>query len=77
MIERIEKYLNDNGIFEGHIELKYDLIEDLGMSSLEIMELLVFLEKQYDVESNLEDLMNLQNIESLINYFESIGKRND
>jgi acyl carrier protein len=53
------------GIEEGEIKAKSSVVEDLGADSLDVVELIMALEEEFDLEipdSEAEKVVNVQNI---------------
>jgi acyl carrier protein len=53
------------GIEEGEIKAKSSVVEDLGADSLDVVELIMALEEEFDLEipdSEAEKIVNVQNI---------------
>ena len=48
-------------------------VDDLGADSLDLFELVMALEEEYDVEIPSEDLANIATVEDVINYLKDKG----
>ena len=55
------------------IELTSDLKEDLEADSLDLFELVMALEEEYDVEIPSEDLEKIATVEDIVEYLKSKG----
>ena len=55
------------------IELTSDFKEDLEADSLDLFELVMALEEEYDVESPSEDLEKIATVEDIVEYLKSKG----
>ena len=55
------------------IELTSDFKEDLEADSLDLFELVMALEEEYDVEIPQEDLASINSVEDVINYLKDKG----
>ncbi len=58
------------GINQNDIELKHDLVNDLGADSLNIVEIIMELEEEYNIEIPDEDAEELTTVQSIIEYIE-------
>lgn len=70
MREIIAEQLN---VEEGEIKLTSNFKDDLGADSLDLFELVMALEEEYDVEIPAEDLNNLTTVEEVVNYLKEKG----
>lgn len=55
------------------MELTTNFKEDLGADSLDLFELVMALEEEYDVEIPQEDLTSINTVEDVINYLKEKG----
>lgn len=55
------------------INLETSFKEDLGADSLDLFELVMALEEEYDVEIPSDDLANIATVEDVINYLKEKG----
>ncbi|MCI5595480.1 MAG: acyl carrier protein [Lachnospiraceae bacterium] len=55
------------------IGLETSFKDDLGADSLDLFELVMALEEEYDVEIPSEDLANIATVEDVINYLKDKG----
>ena len=70
MKEIIAEQLN---VDESEIELTSNFKEDLGADSLDLFELVMALEEEYDVEIPSEELENINTVEDVIEYLKAHG----
>ena len=69
--ERVKEILLENlGCDEKDIKMETDLIEDLEADSLDIVELSMSLEDEFEIEVSDEDLEKLNTVESIVEYIE-------
>lgn len=62
------------GIRENDISTHYDLIEDLGADSLDLIELLMDLECEFEQEISDEDAEKFKIVQDIINYVHEASK---
>lgn len=55
------------------VELSTNFKDDLGADSLDLFELVMALEEEYDVEIPQEDLASIHTVEDVINYLKDKG----
>ena len=55
------------------VELSTNFKDDLGADSLDLFELVMALEEEYDVEIPQEDLASINTVEDVINYLKDKG----
>lgn len=74
MFEKLKKIIAEQlSLEEGAIKLSSSLKEDLGADSLDIFELVMALEEEYDTEFDQEDLTSLDTVEDVVKYLGSKG----
>lgn len=71
MLERIKELTAENlGVDEANITEATSFKDDLGADSLDLFELVMALEEEYDVEIPTEDLERLSTVADVIQYIE-------
>lgn len=58
---------------QSEIELTSNFKEDLGADSLDLFELVMALEEEYDVEIPSEELENIATVEDVVEYLKNHG----
>jgi acyl carrier protein len=59
------------GVSEGDVTPDASFIEDLGADSLDIVELVMALEEEYDMEISDEEAEKIRTVQDVVNYIES------
>jgi len=68
-IDRIKKIIIDQlGIEEGKISIESYFIDDLGADSLDIVELIMAFEEEFDIEILDEDAEKIKTVGDAVNY---------
>ena len=62
------------GVSEGDVTPQASFIEDLGADSLDIVELVMALEEEYDMEISDEEAEKIRTVQDVVNYIESHKK---
>ena len=62
------------GVSEDEIKTTSSFIEDLGADSLDIVELVMALEEEYDLEISDEEAENIKTVQDAINYINTHTK---
>ncbi len=71
MFERIKKILVDDLHVEGaEITMEAELINDLGINSLELADLICACEEEFDLEIDDDDLRNFITVGDVVKYLE-------
>ncbi len=74
MFEKLQRIIAEQlNIEEDAITLSSSLKEDLGADSLDIFELVMALEEEYNTEFNQEDLTEINTVEDIIKYLADKG----
>ena len=68
-IDRIKKIIIDQlGIEAGKISIDSSFIDDLGADSLDIVELIMAFEEEFDIEIPDEDAEKIKTVGDVVNY---------
>jgi acyl carrier protein len=59
------------GVSEGDVTPEASFIEDLGADSLDIVELVMALEEEYDMEISDEEAEKIRTVQDVVSYIES------
>ena len=59
------------GVGESEVTPEASFIEDLGADSLDIVELVMALEEEYDMEISDEEAEKIRTVQDVVNYIES------
>ena len=74
MLEKMKEIIADQlGVSEDEVTLEASFKEDLDADSLDLFELVMALEEEYDVEIPSDDLAELNTVGDLINYLKDKG----
>ena len=76
MLEKMKEIIADQlGVSEDEVTLEASFKEDLDADSLDLFELVMALEEEYDVEIPSDDLAELNTVGDVINYLKDKGVR--
>ena len=74
MLEKMKEIIADQlGVSEDEVTLEASLKEDLDADSLDLFDLVMALEEEYDVEIPSDDLAELNTVGDVINYLKDKG----
>ena len=74
MLEKMKEIIAEQlSVDESEIELSSNFKEDLGADSLDLFELVMALEEEYDVEIPSEELESIATVEDVIEYLKAHG----
>jgi acyl carrier protein len=72
IIEKVKELIADNlGTDTDEITLQAAFIDDLGADSLDIVELVMAMEKEFDIEIPDEDAEHIGTVQDAVNYIAS------
>ncbi|MBS3679847.1 acyl carrier protein [Ornithinibacillus massiliensis] len=67
-LKAIKNYLEDNGLKYKKLDLLTNIRTDLGLDSLEVIDLLIYLETELDIELEIEEMYSINTIGDLDRY---------
>lgn len=71
MFEKIKELIVENlGVEENQVTLESSFSDDLGADSLDLFELVMAMEEEFDVSIPSEDLEKLVTVQDAVNYVE-------
>lgn len=74
MLEKVNTIISEQlNVTKSEITLTSNFKEDLGADSLDLFELVMALEEEFDVEIPQEDLNSIETVEAVINYLREKG----
>lgn len=74
MLEKMKEIIAEQlGVEEDEITLETSFKEDLGADSLDLFELTMALEEEYDVEIPAEELEEIETVNDVIEYLKAKG----
>ena len=74
MLEKMKEIIAEQlSVDESEIELSSNFKDDLGADSLDLFELVMALEEEYDVEIPSEELETIATVEDVIEYLKAHG----
>jgi acyl carrier protein len=72
VVERVTKVIVDRlGVDESEVKLEASFRDDLGADSLDVVELVMELEDEFDMEISDEDAEQISTVGSAVTYIES------
>ena len=74
--ERVRKILVDQlgDISEDEVTLEASIVDDLGADSLDIVEIVMALEEEFEIEIPDEDAEKIKKVQEIVDYVEAHGK---
>ncbi|MDD6072403.1 MAG: acyl carrier protein [Clostridiales bacterium] len=74
MLEKMKEIIAEQlSVDESEIELTSNFKDDLGADSLDLFELVMALEEEYDVEIPAEELESIATVEDVMEYLKAHG----
>ena len=74
MLEKMKEIIGDElGLSDDEVTIEASFKEDLDADSLDLFELVMALEEEYDVEIPSDDLAELNTVGDVINYLKDKG----
>lgn len=74
MLEKLREIIAEQlSVDQSEIEMTSNFKEDLGADSLDLFELVMALEEEYDVEIPSEELENIATVEDVVEYLKNHG----
>ncbi len=75
VLERVTKIIVDRlGVEEAEVKLEASFKEDLGADSLDVVELVMELEDEFDMEISDEDAEKITTVGDAVNYINALAK---
>ncbi|MGN9162923.1 acyl carrier protein [Clostridium sp. UBA3061] len=72
VLERVKKVIaKELGLEVEELNIQASFTDDLGIDSLEIFEIVMSLEEEFDIEIPNEDIENIKNVQDISSYIES------
>ncbi len=72
VLERVKKVIaKELGVEVDELNIQASFTDDLGIDSLEIFEIVMSLEEEFDIEIPNEDIENIKNVQDISSYIES------
>ena len=70
--DRVKKIVVDQlGVNEADVQIDSTFIDDLGADSLDIVELIMAFEEEFDIEIPDEDAQKIKTVKDVMDYIES------
>ena len=77
MFEKVKEILIEEMQVEPEVvTLEAELVNDLGVNSLELADLILLCEEKFDIEINDEDIHKFITVGDVVNYLETIASDN-
>jgi acyl carrier protein len=75
VVDRVKRIIIDRlGVDESEVTLEASFKDDLGADSLDVVELVMELEDEFDMEISDEDAEKITSVGEVVNYIQSRGK---
>ena len=74
--ERVRKILVDQlgDISEDEVTLEASIVDDLGADSLDVVEIVMALEEEFEIEIPDEDAEKIKKVQEIVDYVDAHGK---
>ena len=74
MLEKMKEIIAERlSVDASEVKLESNFKDDLGADSLDLFELVMALEEEYDVEIPSEDLANIETVNDVVEYLKAKG----
>lgn len=74
MLEKLKEIISEQlSVDEADIDLSTSFKDDLGADSLDLFELVMALEEEYNCEIPSDDLSSIETVEDVIKYLKDLG----
>ncbi|MCZ6869247.1 MAG: acyl carrier protein [Pseudomonadales bacterium] len=74
-VEYVRKLLTESAEIDQDVEEETDLVEELGLESIDVMELIEQLEDEFDISFPLNDLASVRTLADLARELEMLTER--
>ena len=72
VFDKVKEIIEDQlGVDEKDINMSSSFVEDLGADSLDVVELIMALESEFDIEIPDEDVEGISTVEDAVNYIKT------
>ncbi len=72
IFDRVKKIVNEQlGINEDEISMDSNFLEDFGADSLELIDLIMALESEFDIEVPEEDIEEIETVADVVEYLKN------
>ena len=72
IFDRVKTIINEQlGISEDEISIESNFLEDFGADSLELIDLIMALESEFDIEVPEEDIEEIETVGDVVSYLKS------
>lgn len=72
ILEKVKKILSEQfSVSEDKINMETNIAEDLGADSLDVVDILMSLEDEFEIEIPDEEVENIKTVKQLVDYIKS------
>ena len=72
LLDRVKKIVNEQlGVSENEITMESNFLEDFGADSLELIDLIMALESEFDIEVPEEDIDGIETVSDVVSYLKN------